>query len=298
MALALKKIVTGLLAGTLVGTLAGCDRIDSLLMEPEITGEAWCEGMPCIELFSSGMILNQPFSTLIVYILGLLWIWAGLRFWKTRNGQESRTWWSLSLLLGGIAALSAGTSYQAFGYQLKCAGRDFCTWTSWWEIAYLTIQVGSMNTMVVAVAYSCTQRGLRRALIAYSVINFILHLIFTITGALIPNRFMISFELLVLFTAPTFFIYFAINGYRYLKFRHSLDLALLLSWVIMLMANVFYFGYLWLGITPVLWEQGIWFSENDVLHLFVMLWVFYVGLVLVPKVSDYPAGAAVEDART
>jgi hypothetical protein len=36
----------------------------------------------------------------------------------------------------------------------------------------------------------------------------------------------------------------------------------------------------------MLWAEGIWFSENDVLHALVMLWVFYVGLVLVPKVKD------------
>jgi hypothetical protein len=54
----------------------------------------------------------------------------------------------------------------------------------------------------------------------------------------------------------------------------------------MSLTNAIYFAYLLLGYTQVLWAEGIWFSENDVLHALVMLWVFYVGLVLVPKVKD------------
>ncbi|MFT4520608.1 MAG: hypothetical protein ACI9JM_003012, partial [Halioglobus sp.] len=142
--------------------LGGCSRIDSLLYQPETTPQQWCEAMPCVELFSTGLILNQPSSTLMVYLLGFMWLWVGWRFWKNENGQQSRRWWAIAMTLGGIAALSAGTSYQAFGYELKCAGRELCTWTSWWEIAYLVIQAASMNAMLVAVAYSCTTGNIRR----------------------------------------------------------------------------------------------------------------------------------------
>lgn len=256
-------------------------------MDPPVTPQEWCEGMPCVEVLTSGVLLNQPFSTFLVYLLGILWLWAGMRFWQKRDAQVSKAWWSIAMCLGGFAALSAGTSYQAFGYELKCAGRELCTWTSWWEIVYLTLQVGSMNAMVVAVAYSCTTGNVRRALIAYSVINFLLHLAITVTGALTPTRWMISFELLVLFTTPTFILYFAINGVRYVRHKLRLDLALLWSWMLMVAANLFYFVYLWLGFTDALWQRGIWFSENDVLHLFVMIWVLYVGVVLVRKVEDY-----------
>ena len=124
----------------LVLLVSSCSGIDSLLMEPEITPLQWCADMPCVEILSTGVILNQPFSSVLVFLLGFTWIWAGLRFWKTRAGQASKYWWCISLVLGGIAALSAGTSYQAFGYELKCAGREICLWTSWWEIAYMVLQ--------------------------------------------------------------------------------------------------------------------------------------------------------------
>ncbi|MEH6582245.1 MAG: hypothetical protein V7754_09945 [Halioglobus sp.] len=252
-----------------------------------MTAAEWCQGMPCVELLSSGVVLNQPYSTLLVYLLGILWIWAGLRFWRARDGQVSKTWWCISLVLGGIAALSAGTSYQAFGYELKCAGREFCSWTSWWEIAYLVIQVASLNAMLIAVAYSCTSMSTRRALIAYAWINLTSHFMITTAGVITLNKFMLSFELLVLFTGPTLFAVCTINGWRYFKYKQTIDLVLLGSWAILLMSNVFYFAYLSLGYTQFLWERGIWFSENDVLHVSMMIWVVYVGLLVSSELHDY-----------
>src|SRR5210317_271669 len=129
--------------------LSGCDRIDSLLWQPKTSPEEWCQAMPCVDIFSTGLVLNQPFSTFLVYLLGFMWLWAGWRFWKIRDGQKTRVWWCIAMVLGGIAAISAGTSYQAFGYELKCAGREFCIWTSWWEIVYMIIQVASLNAMLI-----------------------------------------------------------------------------------------------------------------------------------------------------
>ncbi|MFQ3322896.1 MAG: hypothetical protein ACI90U_000708 [Pseudomonadales bacterium] len=265
--------------------LTGCSQLDSLLWLPKTTPQQWCESMPCVEIFD-GIIFTQPTSTLLVYALGLLWLWAGWRFWQTHNNQQSRRWWAIAMLMGGLAALSAGTSYQSFGYELKCVGQEYCQWTSWWEIAYLLMQIASMNAMLIAVAYSSTTGKLRSAIIAYAWINTILYYCVTGVGIAQANRFMISFEMLVLFSSPAFTLYFIINGWNYFKHKSKQELALLGCWVIMSLTNAIYFAYLLLGYTQVLWAEGIWFSENDVLHVFVMLWVFYVGLVLVPKVKD------------
>ena len=257
-----------------------------------MTGEQWCSAMPCVELFSSGVVLNQPLSTLLVYALGLVWFWMSLRFLKTSSGQISKRWWSLSLALGGLAALSAGTSYQAFGYELKCAGRELCVWTTWWEIFYMIIQVASLNAMLVAVAYACSTGFMRRAMLAYAGINFLAHFSVTVAGVLLPNRFMLSFDLLLVFTAPTFAIYFLINGLRYLQHKLAMDAVLLISWVLLVGANVFYFAYLSLGLTNTLWERGTWFSENDVLHVAVLVWLLYVGFVVIKHVKDAPQSAS------
>jgi hypothetical protein len=148
------------------------------------------------------------------------------------------------------------------------------------------MQIASMNAMLIAVAYSSTSGKLRSAIITYAWMHTIVYYCVTGVGIAQANRFMISFEMLVLFSSPAFTLYFIINGWNYFKHKSEQELALLGCWVIMSLTNAIYFAYLLLGYTQVLWAEGIWFSENDVLHALVMLWVFYVGLVLVPKVKD------------
>jgi len=268
--------------------LPGCSEIDTLLWQPKTSPEQWCEAMPCVEILSTGIILDQPVSTFLVYSLGVLWLWAGWRFWIIRNGQKSRIWWSISLALGGIAAISAGTSYQAFGYELKCAEREFCVWTSWWEIVYLLIQQVSLNAMLIAVAYSCTTGLYKKSLIAYAYANIVVHWCLTLAGITLANKFMISFEMLVLFSLPAFTLFLILNSWRYIKYRQSIDLALLGAWIILAMTNLLYFAYLQLDYTQALWQQGIWFSENDILHVSMAVWILYLGLVVSKRVEDAP----------
>jgi hypothetical protein len=242
--------------------------------------------MPCVELFSTGVTLTQPTSTLLIYFLGLMWLWAGWRFWQRDNEQKSRRWWSIAMMLGGIAAISAGTSYQAFGFELKCTEREFCTWTSWWEIAYLVMQIGSVNAMLAGVAYACTKGLMRRLLLTYALVNTAIYCCVAAAGAFLPNRFMISFEMLVLFSTPAFLACFIINGWRYINNKSDKDNILLRAWIIMFVTNALYFGYLLLGYTQILWSKGFWFSENDVLHVLMLVWVWYVGTAVVSVMTD------------
>lgn len=288
----MKKLAT---TAVIPPMLAGCDRIDTLLWEPNITPEQWCESMPCVELFSSGMTLTQPSSTILIYFLGLIWLWAGWRFWHLASGQKSRLWWSISMALGGIAAISAGTSYQAFGFEFKCAEREFCTWTSWWEIAYLTLQIGSVNAMLAGVAYACADGLRRRLLLTYGIVNTIIYCFVAAAGAFLPNRFMISFEMLIMFSTPAFFACFLINGWGYISNKSDKNKILLRAWIIMFLTNVFYYGYLLLGYTQTLWSKGVWFSENDVLHVLMLIWVWYVGTAVVSIMNDSESSASLMD---
>ena len=134
---------------------SGFSRLKSIrYTDPALTPANWREAQPClkIKIASREIILTQPTSTFFVYALGLLTIGAGLYFLSIRDSEISRLWWGISLLLWGTGALLAGTSYQAFGYEIKCAGRRSCAWTSWWEVVYLMFQQVSMDAMLVAVA--------------------------------------------------------------------------------------------------------------------------------------------------
>ena len=41
-----------------------------------------------------------------------------------------------------------------------------------------------------------------------------------------------------------------------------------------------------LGATQTLWVRGVWFSENDVLHIGLIVWMIYLARVVAPRVVD------------
>ena len=259
--------------------------------DPELTPANWCEAQPCvkIQIASREIILTQPTSTFLVYSLGLLTIGAGLYFLQIRNSEISRLWWGISLLLWGIGALLAGTSYQAFGYEIKCAGRESCAWTSWWEVVYLMFQQVSMDAMLVAVAYSCTGGSLQIILSIYALVNAAVYVILTLIGGIVPVKSLITFNLMVRISTPIFLILCILNGWRYYILRDSMDLALLGTWILLLLAMATYGLYDELDITQKLWARGkgIWFSQNDVLHICLILWVIYIVTVVANRIKDY-----------
>jgi hypothetical protein len=259
----------------------------------ELTPENWREVQPCltIKVASREVLLTQPSSTFFVYSLGILTLGVGLGFLWFQGGEMSRRWWGISLLLWGVGALLAGTSYQAFGYQIKCAGRERCAWTSWWEVVYLMCQQVSVDALLVAIAYSCTEGRLQVVLLGYALLSGVVYVILTFIGGLVPVKSLITFELMVWVSTPIFMIVLILNGWRYSVFGSQMDLALVGAWVWLLLTMVAYWLYDRLDITPKLWAKGrgIWFSQNDVLHIGLILWMIYIATVVANCVNDYTA---------
>ena len=263
--------------------LTGCG-LDTLLYQPQTTPEEWCSQRPCVEM--GGVVLTEPWSSALVFALALLWIGVGVYFLVTRRGQRSRTWFGISLLLGGLAAGSAGISYQAFSYELKCAGREYCVLTNGYEITYSLLQVASMSAMVVAVAYALASARARRAITIYAVLNLLIYGVVTIAGVLMPSAFLLSFELLLVFAIPALVIA-AVLAIR----RRSDPLARRVLWVLVLLVlvQVAYLAYVAAGITAILWASGIYFSANDVLHVGMLAWLVVTAVALGPTLKDAPA---------
>ena len=73
------------------------------------------------------------------------------------------------------------------------------------------------------------------------------------------------------------------------QFGAPLDLALLGAWLGLLCTMVAYWLYDRLDITPRLWAkgEGIWFSQNDVLHAGLILWMIYLAAVVAGHVHDH-----------
>jgi len=268
------------------------DRVKSIEHDnPEFTTEDWFNAQPSatIRIASKTVILSQPSSTLLVYLLGVLTIFAGLYFFVIRGSEISRLMWGISLVLWGVGAILAGTSHQAFGYQIKCQGRKAVAWTSWWELIYLIFQQVSLNVMLVAVAYSCTNGIWLKILTMYAIASSLVYIVLIFVGGLVPIRSLITFELMVLISTPIVVFFFALNGWRYMMFKSPMDLAFLGTWALMLFSMIFYWIYNHLGIARKLWtgKNRIWFSENDVLHIVLIIWVIYIAMVLAKHIEDY-----------
>ena len=258
------------------------NQLGEILYFPEITPEEWRESQPWIELdfFSLKIILVQPSSTFFVYLLGSIATLIGVYLLKISKNQKFIYWWGLALILWGVGAIFAGTSYQAFNYEIKCVGRSLCIWTSWWEIVYLILSVGSVNAMLMAQANLDKNGRWIRMMSGYAFANFIAYFIIVVIGTMVPVQFLISFELMLLFLAPTILILLIFNIRSYLDQKRRINLSLVIIWISLILIIGLYFLYFMLDITTILWEQRIWFSENDILHIGLILWMIYIGLVV------------------
>ncbi len=258
------------------------------MYEPLITPIQWCLDEPCypISLLGFDFILIQPLSTIIVYSLGFITIGIGIYILSKRERYRSRTWWGIALIVWGIGTLLAGTSYQALGYELKCEGNLLCTWTSLWEIFYLLLTVYSVNAMMMSQVYSSSTNGWKKFQLWYAPINAVIYSSIVVYGSIRPVRFLISFELMVLFVIPSMLMFFVNNIIRYTKHKNRIDLMLIFVWVGMAVVMGAYYVAAIMGLTETMWSQGIWFSDNDVLHIGLILWMLYVGYTVKTHVKD------------
>jgi len=256
--------------------------------DPNLNSETWFIIQPCRKLnfFGREIVITQPASTFWVYLLGVITTLLGIYFIATYDDHTSRTMWGISLVLWGLGALIAGTSYQAFGYQLKCAGRPQVVWTSWWEIAYLIFQQVSVSVMLLAVAYSClTEAGQILSIVVATTVS-IAYIVVVCRGVFTPLKPLITFELMVHFCTPLIIFFIVLNTWRYWQFGQALDLALIGTWFGLVLTMYLYNKYMALGLTEKLWSKGKWFSENDVLHVALIVWVIYIALIVAPLVKD------------
>lgn len=267
---------------------SSCKRLDSIDHSPKISPAEFLNDQPWthVHLGSLDFIWTQPLSTCIVYFVGLFSIYSGYRFLSSHQDQRSKMAWGIGLILSGIGALFAGTSYQAFGYEIKCNGKEFCSWTSWWEIAYMMITVPGMCAMLIASAYSNTMGKLRKGLIFYAFFNSTLYTLLLIYGVFASIKFLLSFEFLSLASSPGIIVLIILHYRSYRKERSQLNLSLFNAWLLLIAVMITYTLYSYSGLTQKLWAHRIWFSDNDVLHVGMILWVYYVQRKLLPIMRD------------
>jgi len=274
--------------GVLIISLIFFNRLSELVYSPVISPQVWLQNHPWIELslFSKTWVISQPTSTVFVYLLGIVAISSGISLIRAKNNHLSHRWWGVALVTWGIGALLAGTSYQALSYELKCAGRSQCLWTNWLEILYLAFSVASINAMMVAQVFSCVPKQHHSRVLSYAYFHTAVYLVVLTVGTVIPVRFLVSFELMLLLVAPSILLFLYFNIARYVKSKNPMDRALIKVWVGLGIVMVAYYVYFLLGVTEWLWARGIWFSANDVLHIGLILWMLGIKRTVSKHVVD------------
>ncbi|WP_457916473.1 DUF6962 family protein [Candidatus Lokiarchaeum ossiferum] len=273
--------------------LIGFNNLDQFLLEPLLTPQQYLDSHPYISI--GNFIWSEPSSTVLVYLLGILTIGIGFTLLKKgkavpnnlqdendpslrkRNFQKI---WGISLIIWGLGTMLAGTSYQAFYYELKCRNQPYCLWTTWWEIGYLILTVISVNTMVVAQSWLRSNPKSSIAMNIYASINLLIYQLILIFGMLLINEFMLSFEMMVVFQLSSFILMMISNIIVYRNSKEKIEFKLIKIWILLAIVMIVYFGYLFSGIPEILWESGIWFNANDILHVGLIGWMIYIYITL------------------
>lgn len=269
--------------------LTACGKLEQIPYDPPLPSENWCRAQPC---WTCGdWVISQPSSSIIVYILAFCSIWIGCFFLTTSIDKKARFWWGISILLGGIGALCAGTSFQAFGYMIKCADAEYCAFSSWWEIVYNILTVWGSGALLIAISFSSMQEKGQHWSRIYALLNAVVYTGLVLYGVQTANRFLISFECMILSTIPAYLVIVLLHIYQYIVAQYITTSTILLKyylgcWSLFALTALGYILYQQAELTQWLWERNIWFSENDVLHVLMLLWCWYTHKVLGKHIKD------------
>lgn len=268
----------------LIGYLIGLTLLASCNSPNPSLATEWCLTQPCQDFF--GITIDQVSSSILVFILAFYGLFVAYKFYKNSEKQNSRKYWSYSLILGGLGALSAGISYQAFGYEIKCAGKEYCDISSVYEVAYNILSVWSAAFMLIAVCASFIKQA-KQALVKRT--SFLFALIYSLIAvvAYFKEEFrLLSFEFLMLYISPLYLFTIGLSGIYYFRSKDVFIKKYLYAWLILILTLTAYYIYLYFGITQVLWENKLWFSANDVLHIGMLYWLYYLSNELLKVVKD------------
>jgi len=266
-------VLLGTVIFGLVMIVAFSNWLNALLLEPLITPEAWLESHPNLQI--GNLIVSEPSSSLLIFLLAILYLRIAILFFRGHAGQQSRLWWGIFMLLFGLGAILAGVSYQAFSFELKCRGFDYCLWTSWWEIGYMICTVAGVGAAFIAAAYAVLSVMARLFWTAYALGSTLIYSGVATFGIISANRFLISFEMMIIFVLAGFLAIAANLSWQYRKTKNPLIMKILKVGVLLIAVIVIYFIGLTSGFAALLWSRGIWFNANDLLHVLLFGWVLY-----------------------
>jgi len=243
-------------------------KIDTLLLLPLQSAESFLNLSPFITI--NNLIFQQPSSSILVFLLAIITTGLGIEYLYHRKNDFS-IWLGINFVFWGIGAFLAGLSYQSFGYYLKCVGYEYCTFTNWVELLYMTFTVLSINALLVSYVYIIDSPKIQSFIRNFSLSSVVLYTFFQGIGIILPNQFMISYEGMLVFLSPNIIIMMVLS---YKRIKEELHKKLFILWILFLGVNIAYFVALFAQQGPYLLSNfNIWFNENDTLHVVLILWM-------------------------
>jgi len=91
---------------------------------------------------------------------------------------------------------------------------------------------------------------------------------------------------MILFTVPAYLFIIGLHTVLYFSKKNIALKKYLSTWILLVLTSILYLFYQSKGYTQILWQQKIWFSENDVLHIMMIIWLMYVLFHLSPFIQD------------
>jgi len=255
-------------------------------MDPLTTGAAFLASMPYVQV--GNLIWQQPSSSVFIFDLGIFIIVFGVKMLKVKGRNLSSKWWGISMIFWGVSAIFAGVSYQAFGYQLKCVGNTYANFTDWFEIMYLLFTGTSICLLVFGMSY-CTAVGkTRKVMQMIALISLPTYALLLTVGSIAGIQFLVSYELLCIFFMWHFIVFFVLNVKNYrVGIDREMNKKFIVTWLLFLALNFLYYVYYLSGLAPILYQNtGVWFNQNDLLHVLMIGWFIYMYLALPKSISD------------
>jgi hypothetical protein len=74
--------------------------------------------------------------------------------------------------------------------------------------------------------------------------------------------------------------------WRFIKNHDPLILTFVKIWMVLVVVIIVYFIALESNFAAALWARGIWFNEDDVLHIMMVIWVLIIYWQLRTRLKD------------
>lgn len=258
------------------------ENTESLLLTPLMTAQQFLNSIPydTVTLFGTELVVQQISSTVMVWGLGVLIVACGVVVYIKRGYSPVGRYWGIGLVLWGLGAIVAGVSYQIFGYELKANGYEYVLFTSNWELCYMILTAFATNYMLVGTAHAALKGKLLKYVHIFAFCHCIAYGVYMLVGSILAIESIISYFGFTQFVAIDFMLMFAMNIWHYVKHKDKLNIRMVFTWGTFAVVNIAYFVCYYIGMGSIYTNTGIWFNENDVLHLLLMVWAVHVLVVL------------------